>query len=85
MIERLDIFSFQRIRDVLEGTLSPDQLSAEEQEVWLREFADAMAEATEQEITFFAERRRLGRGVGLNDAGELVYSEPRQGRPSSES
>lgn len=81
-IERSDTFDYQRIRSALEASLSPDDLSAEEQEVWFGEFAEATTEATEQELAFFAERSRLGRGVGLDDAGELVYQEANRSGPS---
>lgn len=81
-IERSDTFDYRRIRAALEASLSPDDLSAEEQEVWFAEFADAMTEATEQELAFFAERRRLGRGVGLDDTGELVYQQPSPAKSS---
>ena len=81
-IERSDTFDYQRIRAALEASLSPDDLSADEQEVWFSEFADAMTEATEQELAFFAERRKLGRGVGLNDAGELIHQEACQAKSS---
>ena len=76
-IERSESFDYQRVIAALEASLSPDDLTAEEQEVWLAEFAEAMTQPSSQESAFFDERQRLGRGVGLNDAGEFIYQEPR--------
>jgi len=50
-------------------------LSAEEQEVWFAQFAEDVTAPTSGEKAFYAERRQLGRGVGLNDKGILVYAE----------
>ena len=74
-IEKSSAFDYQHINAALAGTLSPDELSAEEQEVWFAQFAEDVTIPTDQEEAFFAERRQLGRGVGLNDKGELVYPE----------
>lgn len=76
-IERSESFDYQRVIAALEASLSPDDLTAEEQEVWLAEFAEAMTQPSSQESAFFDQRQGLGRGVGLNDAGELTYQEPR--------
>ena len=72
-IERSGLFDYDRIRSVLEAKLSPDELTAEEQEVWFAEFADKMTESSQAEEDFFRNRRQLGRGVGLSETGELVY------------
>lgn len=71
-IEQSPSFDYRRIAAALEAALSPDELSAEEQEVWFAEFADRIAEPVEAEAAFFAGRRRLGLGVGMADTGELV-------------
>ena len=72
-IERSGLFDYDRIRSVLEAKLSPDELTAEEQEVWFAEFANKMTESSQAEEDFFRNRRQLGRGVGLSETGELVY------------
>ena len=72
-IEKSGSFDYERIRSVLEADLSPDDLTAEEQEVWFAEFANKMTEPSQAEEEFFQARRSLGRGVGLSEAGELVY------------
>ena len=74
-IEKSSAFDYQHINAALAGTLSPDDLSAEEQEVWFEQFVDDVAAPTPQEEAFFAARRQLGRGVGLSDKGELIYPE----------
>jgi len=78
-IEKSESFDYERIRSTLEAELSPDDLTAEEQEVWFAEFVDKMTEPGRQEEHYFQKRRGLGRGVGLSETGELVYeSEPAQ-------
>lgn len=72
-IEKSETFDYERIRSTLEAELSPDDLTAEEQEVWFAEFADKMSELGRQEEHYFLSRRSLGRGVGLSETGELVY------------
>ena len=74
-IERSNSFDYHHINAALAGDLSPDELSAEEQEVWFAQFADDVTEPTTQEQEFFAKRRELGRGVGLNDQGNLIYQD----------
>jgi hypothetical protein len=74
-IEKSSAFDYQHINAALAGELSPDELSAEEQEVWFAQFAEDVTAPTPQEQAFFTQRRQLGRGVGLNDKGDLVYPE----------
>jgi len=50
-----------------------DELTSEEQEVWLIQFADKMREPSKSETVFFDKRRSLRLGVGLSDSGELIY------------
>ena len=74
-IEQSSAFDYKHINAALAGELSPDELSAEEQEVWFAQFGEDMTAPSDQEEAFFAQRRQLGRGVGLNDKGELIYPE----------
>lgn len=60
-------FDNAHVMAALEGRLSPDALSAEEQDVWFDQFADAMKDPSEGEQAFYAKRRTLGQGVGLSD------------------
>lgn len=73
-IEQSIEFDYQHISTALAGALSPDELSTEEQVVWFARFAEDVTYPADQEDVFFVERHQLGRGVGLNDQGELVYS-----------
>lgn len=73
MIEKSEAFDYKRIRDALEGTLSPDALTPGEQDVWFDQFTAKMTEPGTQENAFYAKRRKLGRGVGMSKSGELVY------------
>ncbi|MEO9650188.1 MAG: hypothetical protein ABJ360_03730 [Roseobacter sp.] len=72
-IEKSSSFDYQRINATLAAELSPDTLSPEEQEVWFTQFAEDLAEPTETEEAFYKSRRQLGRGVGLNEKGDLIY------------
>ncbi|OSP54110.1 hypothetical protein [Pseudoruegeria sp. SK021] len=74
-IEKSGTFDYQHISAALAGELSPDALSAEEQDVWFAQFSEDVTEPISGEEVFYAERRQLGRGVGLNDNGALVYAE----------
>ena len=74
-IEQSGAFDYRHIAAVLDGQKSPDDLTLEEQEVWFAQFAEAMTEPSAREKAFFAARRQLGRGVGLSDAGQLIYDQ----------
>lgn len=77
-IERSGRFDHQRIAAVLAGELEPRALSEAEGEVWLDSFTEQMATPGPQEERFFAERRRLGQGVGLGPDGALVREDETQ-------
>lgn len=77
-IETSSSFDYDHVTAALEGRMSPDALTAEEQEVWFEQFADTMTAPSEQEEAFFETRRRLGRGVGLSDTGGLVYQDAKE-------
>jgi len=72
-IETSSSFDYAHVTAALSGGMSPDALTAEEQDVWFEQFAGAITEPSEQEEAFFDARRTLGQGVGLSDTGELVY------------
>lgn len=63
-----------RITDALNGLLSPSDLDDDEQEAYFDRFAELMRTASPEEGAFWAERRRLGLGVGMDDDGNLIYS-----------
>jgi len=74
-IEKSSTFDHRQINAALAGNLTPDALSAEEQEVWFAQFAEDVTSPTAEEDAFYANRRQLGRGVGLNEKGEIVTQE----------
>ena len=65
-------FDYAWVKQALSASLSPDALSDEEQEISVTEFAELMTEPSATETAIFAERQRLGRGVGLDEHGVLV-------------
>ena len=75
-IERSGRFDHGRIAAALTASLRPEALTEEEGAVWLDGFASAMARPGEGEAAFYADRRALGRGVGLTEGGELVRATP---------
>lgn len=74
-IEQSAAFSYQHIKDALSGMTSPDDLSPEEQEVYFSDLSDSMWETSEEEEAFYAERRKQGLGVGLDENDDLVYQQ----------
>ncbi len=73
-VEKSGVFDYGRIRETLEGRRDADTLSAEEQEVFFDEFADAMWETTPEQDAFFTARQRDGLGVGLDENDNLIYA-----------
>ena len=73
-IERSGQFDHARITAALEGRLDTAELSEAEEAAWLDAFTERMAQPSEAEEAFFAERRSLGWGVGLDAGGNLVYA-----------
>ncbi len=71
-IEKSGNFDHARISAALAGELETAQLSEEEKDVWLDSFVEKMAQPAAGETAFFAQRRQLGLGVGLDGAGNLV-------------
>lgn len=77
-IERSPTFDYARVRAALEAELSPDELTSDEQEVWIAELSHEMTEPSAKEKEFFAKRRREGQGVGMDDDGSLIYQTPKK-------
>lgn len=66
-IERSRAFDQARVVMALEGRLSPDDLSAAEQESFVGGILGAAREGTLEQDRFFAERRARGLGAGMAD------------------
>lgn len=73
-IEHSGSFDYARITAALEGRLDTTKLGAEEEVAWLDAFTEKMAQPSDAEEAFFAQRRSLGRGVGLDAGGNLIYA-----------
>ncbi|WP_294443293.1 ParD-like family protein [uncultured Sphingomonas sp.] len=71
-IEKSGNFDHARISAALAGDIETTELTDEEKDVWLDSFVEKMGQPGADEDTFFARRRQLGQGVGLDTAGNLV-------------
>jgi hypothetical protein len=72
-VERDPRFSYARIEQALRGLLSPDELDTDEQDEFFDRYAEAMHAPSATADAFWADRNRRGLGVGMDDAGNLVY------------
>ena len=75
-IERSGSFDHARITEALNGALDTTELHPDEEAPWLDAFVEKMGEPSDAERAFHAERQELGRGVGLDAGGNLVYARP---------
>ena len=73
-IEQSGTYDHARVTAALDGRLDPVELREEEGGAWLDAFTEKMSSPSEMEKTFFEKRRKLGRGVGLDAAGNLVHA-----------
>lgn len=73
-IEMSGVYEHSRVNAALEGRLDTKDLTEAEEVVWLEAFTEALKSPTQKQDEFFALRRRLGRGVGLDAGGNLVYA-----------
>lgn len=74
-IEKSGNFDYARIASALAGELPTRELTGEEKDVWLDAFVDTMGEPGPDEEAFYARRRKLGLGVGLDEDGNFVRGE----------
>jgi uncharacterized membrane protein YdbT with pleckstrin-like domain len=64
------------LRQTKEAEMSdPKHPKQDNDDPWLEEFSRKMDEPSAEEEAFFARRRALGLGVGLDENGKLVYAE----------
>ena len=73
-IEHSGSFDYARITAALEANLDTTQLGDGEDVAWLDAFTEKMGHPSEAEMSFFTRRQALGRGVGLDSGGNLVYA-----------
>lgn len=80
-VERDPRFSYAMIEQALRGLLSPDDLEANKQEGFFDRMGDGLWESSPDADAFFTDRNRRGVGVGMDEAGNLVYpASPRNPR-----
>ncbi|MBL3568937.1 hypothetical protein BV509_21090 [Rhodovulum sulfidophilum] len=75
-IEQSGAYDHARVTAALDGRLDTVELREEEAIAWLDAFTEKMFEPSATEQAFFAKRRKLGRGVGLDAAGNLIHAGP---------
>lgn len=73
-IERSGSFDYARITAVLEDDHASTRPRDDEEDAWLDTFTQKMEKPSEAEKAFFSRRQSLGRGVGLDAGGNLVYA-----------
>lgn len=73
-IEASGAYDHARVTAALEGRLDVTVLREDEEIAWLDGFTARMATPSAAECDWFAERRQLGRGVGLDADGKLVFA-----------
>lgn len=80
-VERDPRLSFALVEQALRGLVPPAQLSGDQQEEYLDRLEDMQDAPSATEEAFFADRRRRGVGVGMDDAG-LIVNQVSAGKPS---
>ena len=73
-IEQSGAYDHARVTVALYGRLDTIELREEEAIAWLDAFSEKMSAPSPTEQRFFAKRQKLGRGVGLDAAGNLIYA-----------
>ncbi|MCD1619281.1 hypothetical protein ACFSDD_23795 [Salipiger marinus] len=73
-IEQSGAYDHTRVTAALEGRLDTVELGDEEAAAWLDAFTEKMSAPSTTEQAFFAKRQKLGRGVGLDAAGNLIHA-----------
>ncbi len=74
-IEKSGNFDHARIAAALAGEIDTTELTEDEKDVWIDSFVETMGQAGPDEEAFFARRRQLGLGVGVDAGGNLVREE----------
>ncbi|TPE62637.1 hypothetical protein FJQ54_05470 [Sandaracinobacter neustonicus] len=71
-VEKSGYFDHARITAALAGPIETTELATGEKEIWLHRFVERMGQPGPDEEAWFARRRQLDVGVGLDAAGNLV-------------
>jgi len=73
-IEQSGAYDHARVTAALNGSLDTVELREEEAIAWLDAFTEKMSVPSSVERAHFAKRRKLGLGVGLDAAGNLIHA-----------
>ncbi len=73
-IEQSDHFNYRKIQAVLNGTLNPDHLNRDEEEVYLDDFIEAMKLPSQTMSEHLNEQSEACVGVGLDNNDKLIYA-----------
>lgn len=66
------VFGHAKVQQALKALVSPDDLSAEEQELYIEQLGQSHWEASPTEKTFFENLRARGGAVGMDEDGSIV-------------
>ena len=70
-----------KVGQALHGLFNVDGLSYEEQEEYFERFDDLLSKPSATADAFFKDMRERGLGVGMDDAGNIVYATPENSIP----
>lgn len=73
-IEQSGVYDHARVTAALDGRLDTVELREEEAIAWLDAFTEKMSGPSPTEQAFFAKRQKLGRGLGLDAAGNIAHA-----------
>ena len=79
--ERDPRFGYAKIEQALKGLVSPDDLNDTEQEQYFDKLGASYWDASPVEDASFAEMRRRGEGVGMDEEGNIVYGASEPSKP----
>jgi hypothetical protein len=71
-VEKSGQFASVRIIAAHVAEIATSELTGDEQAIWIDSFVETMGQPAPEEEAFFARRRQLGLGVGLDAAGDLA-------------
>ena len=71
-VERDPRFGFVKVEEALKGLIDIDDLTTAEQEEYLDGFDALLSKPSPVADAFFENRRMLGLGVGMDEAGNIV-------------
>ena len=71
-IEKSSAFSYQHIQDALTGDYNPEELTPEEDAVFVDEYMDSLLTPTAEQDSFFTQRKKDKLGVGLDAKNNII-------------